>query len=178
MNYCCNSCRKTFPEDQTTLTSEGLVCLSCANRIRNKIEAGFELEERRTALAKTEAENDRRAALRAVKAISIPDPDILASEVVERLGGVEGLASLYVAQVMEAAQRNPGSRTVLQGLKWVTEMVEKIAERQIKRSRLSGMSDEDLEALVVEMMAKQESQLEQTQAEPKQLIQERPAGDR
>jgi len=39
------------------------------------------------------------------------------------------------------------------------------------------MSDEDLEALVAEMMAKQESQLEQTQAEPKQLIQE-PAGDR
>jgi len=82
--------------------------------------------------------------------------DEIASQISDLLGGSRGLAHLFSSQLLEASIRNPGSRTALQGFKWLFDLIASNDDRQIRQRKLQQISDAELERMVKAYLTKQE----------------------
>lgn len=126
-----------FPESAHSKEGRGNTCYTCL------------LNDRRAKLV--EHKNKSAGKVFSVlmgemrKPIDAPHISEMVEQVLHKFGGVEAFATFYYDQMMKAAVRTPGSKTVLDACKAVTQMVNNSTKHRHTAPDVSLLSDEDLE---------------------------------
>lgn len=64
---------------------------------------------------------------------------------INKFGGLEGFTRFYYGQVMQAAETDPGSRTVLEACKTILNLISASTEHRKSAPDVVDLSDDDLE---------------------------------